>query len=186
MRDAAGARQAGHKVKGFDGPDGANEVAVAFDPLFYRCGMSLADAADSEMRHEGRELEGHAGREEQIVDLLAQAMKKGMAVADARPDDAGLAAWRETARAFHAEREWRHIHAGQRLDDESLLFVRDLADETQREVELLRRRPARPREIPGQLRQRRASGIAREKGNEETVAGLGWHGPHDMHTLRGV
>lgn len=79
---------------------------------------------------------------EQTGGDLALEDRQGLASLDPGPKDTGLAAGWEKPHTSHAQIEWRDGDPGQGLADIEKRSAVDLADETEGEVELLRRRPA--------------------------------------------
>jgi hypothetical protein len=120
------------------------------------------------MRNERTQLELNAGGEQSVVHLLTQLMKQRVPVTDARPDHVPVAALRETTDAFDAEHEWFHAHPAQRIRDRIVSGGRLLPDETNREVDLLRRRPLHAGDFSLQLRQKNAQGSGWMEGDKET------------------
>ena len=170
---AGGVKFTGVQIKRLDAKRRRHRVAMGVDPVRHRGRGILGAARERDVRMKRSHIELKSGGEERIVHPLPQLKQSRVAGAGSNPQDSRWTIGRKGAEAFNGQDERCDLHRGESLGEMGDEIRNDVAEKTQRDVELIRSRPCDPSYWLGEERERVTYRRWRREGDEEAFGGHG-------------
>ena len=171
MKGAGRAELAGVEVKRFHLKRRRHGFAVRVSPMGHRSRRILRAASQCDVRVKGSHIELKPGGEQGVVDSLTQLKQTWMTRARADPQDSWRTIGREGSNSFHGQDEGSNVNGLEPFDHGIDSVGRDVAQETQGDMQLLRASPRHAGQGLCPLRERVTHGGRKREGDEKAFGG---------------